>query len=287
MRVEILAADSLGVRSLATFVELCGLAIAVDLGASLAPRRYGLPPHELELVTLERSLDLIREKLREAHVAIITHYHYDHYLAREPELYYGKKLFVKHPTQDINVSQRIRAHRFLVKGGVSERAEVRYADSLTYVVEGVTFRFSPPVWHGEPGTKVGRVVMAAIECDEGVVVFGSDSQGPVDEEALNWLLSIQNPDILIIDGPPTYFAGYKVPVAAVKQGLENLKYLLRRTRPRVAIVDHHLARDRRVEEILGEVRVESGSNAVLAATYMGVEPKLLEAHRRELWRERS
>lgn len=283
MKVEILAADSMGVRSLATFVEMCGLAIAVDLGASLAPRRYGLPPHEVEVEELERRLDLIRRRLGEAQIAIITHYHYDHYMAGEPELYYGKTVFVKHPKEFINVSQRIRAHRFLVRGGVSERADVRVADGMTYEVEGVRIRFSPPVWHGEPGTKVGRVVMVALECDEGTVVFGSDVQGPVDDEALEWLIGIKKPDVVIIDGPPTYFAGYKVPVEAVRRGLENLATLIRVVKPRVVVVDHHMARDRRVEEILASVREKSGGDAVLAATFMGREPRLLEAFRRELW----
>jgi predicted metallo-beta-lactamase superfamily hydrolase len=284
LKVEILAADSMGVRSLATFVEACGVAIGVDLGASLAPRRYGLPPHDVELKALEESLDRIRRRLSEAHIVIITHYHYDHYIAEEPELYYGKILLVKHPRQDINVSQRLRAHRFLVKSGLLERSDVRYADGMQFDIDGVRIRFSPPVWHGEPGTKVGRVIMAAIECDDGLFVFGSDTQGPIDEEALSWLTSLPQPDVLVIDGPPTYFAGYKVSVDAVRRGIENLKALLRSLRPRAAVVDHHLARDRRVEEILGEVSRAAGLEARLAARYMGREPRLLEAMRRDLWR---
>ncbi|MEB2837281.1 MAG: MBL fold metallo-hydrolase [Desulfurococcales archaeon] len=286
MRVRLVAADSMGVRSLATHVEMCGLSIAVDLSASLAPRRYGLPPHELELRELDSSLERIRGLLQDSHVAVITHYHYDHYLAGEPELYYGKHLLVKHPRSDINVSQRIRAHRFLVKGGIAERARVSYADGMEYVIDGVRFRFSPPVWHGEPGTKVGKVVMVAIECDEGRVVYASDVQGPVDEEARNWLAGLGGADLLVIDGPPTYFAGYKVPREAVEDGFRGFVEVVRRLKPHVVVVDHHLARDKAYEDILGDLRrrVGGSSRIVSAAEFMGREPRLLEAYRRELWR---
>jgi len=282
----VVAADSMGVRSLATYIEMCGLSIAVDLGASLAPRRYGLPPHEVEIEELERSLERIRELLMDSHVAIITHYHYDHYIANEPELYFGKKIFVKHPKSDINTSQRIRAHRFLVKGGVEEKADVVYADGGSHVFEGVRFTFSPPVWHGEPGTKVGKVIMALIECDEGRVIFGSDVQGPVDEEAVKWLSSQGRIDVLVIDGPPTYFAGYKVPVEAVEAGFRGLREVLRTLRPRRVVVDHHLARDKKYGEIVSDIRAgaPAGVDVVSAAEFEGVPLRLLEAYRRELWR---
>ena len=44
MRVMPLAADSLGVRSMATYVEAGALRLLIDPGATLAPRRYGLDP---------------------------------------------------------------------------------------------------------------------------------------------------------------------------------------------------------------------------------------------------
>ncbi|MFP3264871.1 MAG: hypothetical protein RXO54_03455 [Acidilobus sp.] len=43
-------------RSIATVVNICGVRLGIDLSASLAPRRYGLPPHELELQRCTGSL---------------------------------------------------------------------------------------------------------------------------------------------------------------------------------------------------------------------------------------
>ncbi len=291
MKVRILASDSMGVRSIATMVEMCGLVVGLDLGASIAPRRYGLPPHDIELRRLEKALDDASRWIRESHVITVTHYHYDHYMANEPELYRGKLLLVKHPTENINMSQRMRSYRFLKKNGVEEIARVEYGDGRRFNIEGVTIELSPPVWHGEPGTKVGKVLMVRVACEEGVVVYTSDVQGPVDEEALRILKEWSRPeiDLMIIGGPPTYFAGYKVPVRAVEQGLKGLLRVINEVRPRRIIVDHHLLRDiRYLEKIEAHIREAErlGIKLETAAEYMGRPIEQLEARRKELWGRR-
>ena len=289
LRIRMLAADSMGVRSLATVVEAGGLVVGLDLGASLAPRRYGLPPHELELRRLEESLEEAERWLTESHVVVITHYHYDHYMRDRPELYKGKMLLVKDPRSNINRSQAIRSHVFLKKKGVEEIARVEPADGRVFEVEDVRIEFSPAVWHGEPGTKVGRVIMARIVTEDGVVVYTSDVQGPGDPEALRILLewSEPRPDIVILGGPPTYFAGFKVPVAAVESGLRMMLEVVEKVRPRVLVVDHHLLRDLRYAEKIQE-HIEAagrlGVRLVTAAELMGRPVEQLEARRRELWR---
>jgi len=286
VRARVIAADSMGVRSLATVVEAGGLVVGLDLGASLAPRRYGLPPHEVELARLEEALGEAREWLSQAHVAVVTHYHYDHYLRREPGLYAGKLLLVKHPREAINVSQRIRAHRFLKAVGDSARVEP--ADSRSFEVDGVRLEFSPPVWHGAPGSRVGRVLMVRILYDGESVVFTSDVQGPADPEALGVLESWASPRprLLVLGGPPTYFAGYKVPVKDVEAGLAGMLEVIRRVRPETLVYDHHLLRDagyvERVRVHLEEAR-RLGVRMVTAAEYMGRPVEQLEARRRELW----
>jgi predicted metallo-beta-lactamase superfamily hydrolase len=259
----------------------------VDLGASIAPKRYGLPPHPLELERLERSRERALKWLRESHVVIITHYHYDHYMPSEPEAYAGKMLLVKHPLQDINFSQRKRSHIFLKKTGLEDRASVHYADSRIFEIGPLRIEFSKPVWHGEPGTKLGKLVMARIECEGESMVFASDVQGPSDPSALDKLLECarRGIDYLVIAGPPTYFAGFKVPVRSVEEGLRGLLSLVE-GRPRTMVVDHHLLRDinylNRLREHL-DAASRLGVRLVTAAEYMGVPVEQLEARRRELW----
>src|SRR2546430_9453230 len=55
VRVIPLAAESLGVRSMATYVEAGDLGILIDPGATLAPTRWGLPPAEAEGQALRRA----------------------------------------------------------------------------------------------------------------------------------------------------------------------------------------------------------------------------------------
>ena len=49
MKLEILSAESLGVRGLCCRVEAEGRVIVIDPGLALGERRYGLPPHPLQI----------------------------------------------------------------------------------------------------------------------------------------------------------------------------------------------------------------------------------------------
>ena len=286
--MKVIAADSMGVRSLATRVDACGTVIGVDLGASLAPRRYGLPPHPLEWEELERALERASRVLEESEIVVVTHYHYDHYMKDRPELYKGKTLLVKDPKRDINRSQRIRSHRFLVKGGLMEEARVEPADGRVFEFGEVRIEFSRPVWHGEPGTKLGKVLMARISCGGEQVVFASDVQGPVDEEALRTLMEWgRDGGLLILSGPPTYFAGFKVPVETVERGLKGLLRLAAESGYESIIVDHHLTRELGFHDRIRAHREEAAGRGAWLGTvaeYHGVEARLLEARRKELWR---
>ena len=54
MKVNLLFSDSMGIRSMATLVEVGDEKIFIDASAALGPYRYGLPPHPLELEALEK-----------------------------------------------------------------------------------------------------------------------------------------------------------------------------------------------------------------------------------------
>ena len=61
MKVLPIASDSLGVRSLATYVETRDVKILIDPSAALGPSRYGLPPHPHEISALEKTKKTIQE----------------------------------------------------------------------------------------------------------------------------------------------------------------------------------------------------------------------------------
>ncbi|HDO19729.1 MAG TPA: MBL fold metallo-hydrolase, partial [Thermoplasmatales archaeon] len=79
MKVIPITSDSLGVRSLAVYVETKDCRLIIDPSAALGPSRYGLPPHPLEIEALDKAKREIREIARECDLFVISHYHYDHY----------------------------------------------------------------------------------------------------------------------------------------------------------------------------------------------------------------
>lgn len=284
--VSILGSDSFGVRSLATLVYACGKNIGIDLGASLAPRRYGLPPHEIELNRLNEIMNNIKEGIKISDYIIITHYHYDHYVKDDPKIYYGKDLFIKDPNKNINRSQYIRAKIFLKDNKVEENAKIHIADGNIYKIGNLEIEFSNALWHGEDKTKVGKLVIVKITCDKRSIIYGSDIQGPGNEDGLNKLIEWKGAELLILSGPPTYFAGYKVSQESVNKGLENLKKVIESRVAKIVVVDHHLMRDLKYREILKDhykLAEENGISLLNSAEFMGYNVEQLEARRKELW----
>jgi predicted metallo-beta-lactamase superfamily hydrolase len=87
-----LAADSLGVRSMATYVEAGDLRLLIDPGAALGPRRFNLAPTPEELEALKRAEDRIEGYSRRATLVTVSHYHADHFRP-EPDLYAGRRVW--------------------------------------------------------------------------------------------------------------------------------------------------------------------------------------------------
>src|SRR6266511_1578336 len=111
MRVMPLAADSLGVRSMATYVEAGELRLLLDPGATLSPNRYGLPPTPEEEEALQRSLDRIDGYARRATLITVSHYHGDHYRSGV-ELYAGRPIWAKDPRRMLDAPPAGRGPAF-------------------------------------------------------------------------------------------------------------------------------------------------------------------------------
>ena len=286
MRVIPLASESLGVRSLAVFVEASGLKILMDPGVALGPRRYGLPPAREEVETLHRMRKKIQAYARKADIVTISHYHYDHHTpffeglyessseeyARE--VYSGKRLFIKHPRENINFSQRKRAWVFL-KNAEPIAGKVEFADGRSFDLGGLRLEFSPAVPHGSEGSKLGFVVMTLIDDGSWRLIHASDIQ-LLNRKAVEWIIE-KNPDLLITGGPPTYLG----PRAAGswETGIKNLNEIIRETNAQI-ILDHHIVRDKRYGEFFDELEKRPKT----FAGYLRVEDRPLEAYRRELHR---
>ncbi len=288
IKVRPIGFESLGVRSMATLIETPDVKVLVDPGVSLAPKRYGLPPAEQEWEALEKVRREITSAADKADVITISHYHYDHhtpfserkYDACTPDdaiaVYDGKTILMKHPEENINKSQAGRAAS-LLKGLEDLDVDIEYADDRTFRFGDTVLEFSPPFPHGPEGTRLGYVLCLAVKHGDDTVVHASDVQGPVEKEALEWILD-RSPRLVLISGPPLYLLGFRFPKAALESAVENMIEMAKNVE--TLLLDHHVVRQKGYREKLREV-YEAG-NVVSAADVLGTEETPLEAYRREL-----
>ena len=293
IRILPLAFESFGVRSMATLVETDDVKLVIDPGSALGPR-FKLSPHEREYMALARSRQAILDAARGADVLTISHYHFDHYVPSfedwlwtwsSPELaerlYRGKLILAKDTSSNINLSQRKRGYMFQ-KLNSRVAKEIRVADGKSFKFGRTTLKFSKPVFHGPPESQLGYVLMLTVRTPGCSVVHASDVQGPIDETTLMLIIK-QEPDALLIGGPPIYLKGFKIDEESLVRACNNMIKIVGKVP--LSIVDHHLLRSLEYREYLKPVYAEaerSGHRVLSASELIGQEPELLEARRKEL-----
>ncbi|MBN2186216.1 MAG: hypothetical protein JW732_02050 [Dehalococcoidia bacterium] len=281
MRIEILGAESLGVRGLCCLVETRSRRIVIDPGVALGYRRHGLLPHPVQVAAAERVKVAIEKALENATDVVISHYHGEH-----------------HPMVDANpyqlsagrVAESLRHPRLWSKGVQNiASAQIHRVRALAQKIgrdfsaaEGLSsgcLSFSPPVPHGEQG-RGGTVMMTRIKEGSKVFVHASDIQMLSDEaveQILRW-----RPTVVLASGPPIY-----LPSLTREKREEALRRTLKLAREvDVLILDHHLMRSEEGEKWLDFVSSLVGHRVICAADFMGQERNLLEAERVAWYRKR-
>lgn len=279
MIVTPLAAESLGVRSVATYVECGTTRVLVDPGAMLGASRFGLPPAEPEWEALRRANDRISAYATRASHVFVSHYHEDHF-RYDPGLYAGRVLWAKDPTRHVSGRQAQRAATLWTKLAAACRpdtAEGRRLETVDAVLQA-----SPPLPHGPDGTGLGYVVALTIEDrrEGSRFVHASDVQGPLSPVAAAYLAR-QRPTLLYLSGPPAYLES-QLGADLIDRGVEHLLRIIDQTGCQV-ILDHHALRDAAYPQRFR--RLWETGRVVTAAGYLGLADTPLEARRRDLWRE--
>jgi len=289
-----LAAESFGVRSMCTFVKTPNVKILLDAGVSLGPNRFGFPPHPREYEALKECRKKIAEAAEKAEVVTISHYHFDHHtpsytdwcfnwssneVARQ--IYEGKLVLAKSYREKVNFSQRRRGWVFAHTGGkYAERLE--YADGRVFEFGDTKIRFSEPVFHGPGDSQLGWLLMTIIEHENERVLFASDVQGPMHQPTLETILE-QNPNVVIVGGPPTYLAGL-VKQEHIQQGIMNLEKIVEGVP--TTILEHHLLREenwRSFSQPALEAALKTRHRVLTAADFLKKENTLLESKRKQLF----
>ena len=182
----------------------------------------------------------------------------------------------------VNASQRRRGWLFKKTGG-SYAKRLETADSRTFEFKETKLRFSEPVFHGPENSELGWIVMVTIEFADEKVVFASDVQGPMCAPTLDRILA-ENPQLVLVGGPPTYLAGFRVKDENIETGMQNLRNLVENVP--LTILGHHLFRDEKWKSLsqpIFDAANEAGHKVLTAAEFAGTTNNFLEFHRRQLF----
>ena len=277
MNITPLAAESLGVRSVATAVECGQTRVVIDPGAMLAPNRFNLEPADEEWEALRRANDRISAYAARASLLFVSHYHEEHF-RYDPALYAGRALWAKDPKRQIGGRQALRA--VTLWKGLAGVCAPEVAEGRRLETADATLQASPPLSHGPDGTALGYVVALTVEDRRAGTRFvhASDVQGPLSAVAAAYLIR-ERPTVLYCSGPPAYLES-QLGAGVVERGIEHLLRIIERTGCRV-ILDHYAVRDAAYRERLR--RLWDTGRVVTAAGFLGLDDAPLEARRRELW----
>ncbi len=288
MKIVPVAFDSLGTRAMATYVETDDVKIFIDPSVRLAPLRFNLPPHPLELKRKDEHWQQIVNLAQTCDVIIVTHYHYDHHNPEMPELFKDKILIMKHPTENINQSQKERAKVFLERISTAVK-KYEIAESKTFDFKNTQIKCSPPIYHGT-SRYLGYVFEVLIDDTKEKLLFTSDVCGIPDESHLPFIIQ-NNPDIIICDGPSLYLKGYRYSDSAWVKSVAHVVQIIKETDVKVFIIDHHLTRDLNYQNYYNEIyelmelnNINRGIRLITAAEFLTRPIELLEARRKELYK---
>jgi len=130
-----------------------------------------------------------------------------------------------------------------------------------------------PWFHGVEYDRTGWVTPVVIRRPGCVVFYSSDLMGPEIEDYADYVAKLK-PDIVVLDGPPTYLFPYMLSRVNLARAVENAIAIVN-SRPKLVIYDHHLLREKRWRERVAEVFREAskiGVEVLTAAEYLGSRP---------------
>ncbi len=279
MRLDILAAESLGARGLCCRLEHRGRVIVIDPGVALGAWRHGLPPHPLQIAAGRAIRRRIVRALDGATDVVFSHFHGDHVplvdanpyqlaVAQLPPRFATLRAWSLSPDCQTETSQ--------------ERARVlmKLLGPRFQIAEGCDeglLRFSPAVDHGAGGPSLGSVMLTRVDLAGRVFVHASDTQllsASVVDFILEWA-----PHWVLVGGPPLYQSGFDA--GRRRRAWDNALRLAQAVD--TLILDHHLLRSVEGATWLAALSEKTGRRVFCAADIMGRPRLLLEARRQQLY----
>jgi len=279
MKVLPIAADSLGVRSMATLITAAGGSLLIDPGATVAEERFGLGPTNVERGTYTRAAAQVVEAAHRADALLVTSYRHGHFNLL-PDAPLGAPLYAKIPR--LLTEHRESRRVFPLVG--SEQRPIMLVDEMQFRLSGMEVRCSPPLQRTRDGDQEDTAFAVTARGDGRTFVFVSDVGWPLSLEVRHYLLT-QQPDLLYLSGPDLTDA-VQYPLMRLQtrppwlvDALSDIKTLLESTGCRI-ILDHGIVRDVRYPSYFREAF--DNARVMTAAEFRGMPINLLEARRQEL-----
>ncbi len=281
MGLEIIGAESMGVRGLCCLITLRNRRIVIDPGVALGYRRHGLLPHPLQVAAGRRVRDKILYALKNATDVVFSHFHGDHVPLENANPYqlsvhdlppnFGALRAWCKSDEGLSDDMYSRFHVLKELSGPNlQIAEGRSDESIS---------FSRAVPHGRWDSPMGTVMMTRIQMDNEVFVHASDIH-LLDDATVSRIID-WHPDIILAAGPPLYLERLSQTdqSCAWQNALRLVRHINR------VILDHHLMRSMTGPAWLEALSSEAGKKVFCAADFMGQERKLFEAKRSELYEQ--
>ena len=123
-----------------------------------------------------------------------------------------------------------------------------------------------PHFHGVEYDRTGWVTPVFIRCKGYRIFHSSDLMGPIIEDYATEIVRLR-PDIVILDGPPTYLFPYMFNRINLRRAVMNAVAIVK-AKPKIIIYDHHLPRDVKWRARVSEVFKEAEAEDVAVVTAM-------------------
>ena len=156
---------------------------------------------------------------------------------------------------------------------VNNDTVILWADEKKITLCGVEIEFTEPWFHGIEYDRTGWVIGFNAKIGNASVFYTSDVMGPIIEDYAIFIVE-KRPDVVVLDGPPTYLYPYMFNRINLERAIKNAITIID-SHPHLIIYDHHLLRERkwreRVSLVLSYAR-QQGIRVVTAAEYLGKKP---------------
>lgn len=156
---------------------------------------------------------------------------------------------------------------------LDDGTRVVWADGRVFEACGVRISFTKPWFHGVEYDRTGWVVAMEAMLPHGRVFYTSDVMGPIIEDYAIYITNLK-PDLLILDGPPTYLYPYMLNRVNLQRAVKNAVAIVE-AGVREVVYDHHLLREARWRERVKpvfEAAKKASATLATAAEYLGGKP---------------